>query len=1289
MKRKLGIVLTVLLVVAIAALSLVGCKDKQQPASPLTVTINWNLDGVQDTVVELNASGSVDVTNLQLPTNEGFHVEGFYLDADCTQPVDLGALAASQSLTVYAKWAEDQAGQPAVLIGLQLRYLGGDKHIGESVNASEVEVIAQFSDGNVLRIREGFVVGALDSATAGEKTVEVSYTLEGVTVRSTITVNVIEDQQPPVDPEQPQGHTHDLQHIDRVAPTATEDGTEEYWYCDDCGKYFKDAEATLEIEDFDEWLFGEGNLPATGGGDNPPQGHTHSMSLMARQEPTATEDGHLEYWVCSGCDKAFEDEAGTREIADLDAWLQGAGKLPATGSGDNPPQGTYDVYFFNADDWQEVFAHVWENEGAALNEWPGDAMNALPDHEGWYKATFTLNGNRIIFNAGVGAAQSGTEEIDLQRLFFKSGEWYATMADADATEPVGPQDPDMLTIIVLDEFGWNALNVHYWNNEGVASEWPGVALEPLADKDGWYSAQVDARATQLQFNNGVGINEGGAQSNEFALDADNLYFWRGAWHNVFPEEPDSITLFYFNEGGWDEVYAYAWAGDATDGSLVEYLGEWAGSPMTAVEGHEGWFSIEVSVNATKVVFNNNDNGQTDNLDIGRNHYYANQIWNADFVEPEEELEIRLNIPGDIFDTYFYLNDETGEYEAEAELNAGVAVTITDNRGNTYSNWEDGCNFSGTAPQPGLYTFYLKVNDNNLIWVEYQPSVETLEVKVVVDGKSTFMVPDESVDYEQYKAMSINIFDGEEAVVYLVEDDDETVIPFARGNAPDGEGTYDFFYKVEDNLVYTYKHQDGPQDPEQHLYLVIVGEDQYELIPDEGAPALQYKKMDVEVNFGDAVSVTADGEVIPFAEGHTPDGAGTYDFYYVPAEELVYIYKHPGEPEQHEYLVTVGGNSYAMELDDSAAVSQYKKMDVEINFGDIAMVSVDGVPVAYADGQAPDGEGIYDFYLNCGENLVYTYKHPQIELTTIYFHNVDDWAAVYAYAWSGNDDDGVVEYLGEWGGKAMTAVEDHEGWFSIEVSVKATSIIMHNNLNAQTDDLGINPDARYFDGSEWKVEFPQVEPQPEENVTLYFHNDDEWETVYAYAWNGDPADGSLEEFLGKWCGTEMEPVQDHDGWFSIQVSVNAQIILFCNGIDGEGSAQTDDLLISARTPYYDWKDKAWSATFVEHEPEEPQEPQEWDGTITVSITWQYFGDADAFLWVWYADGTNNAEAFPGVKMAYDEEEGIWIGSIDPDKQFAGLIVARVNPTNGEVWNKSGNVTEIANDHHVTIAEMQAA
>ena len=51
-------------------------------------------------------------------------------------------------------------------------------------------------------------------------------------------------------------------------------------------------------------------------GENTPA-HTHTTVYHAAKAPTCTEDGSVEYWSCSDCNKNFSDEAGENEITDI------------------------------------------------------------------------------------------------------------------------------------------------------------------------------------------------------------------------------------------------------------------------------------------------------------------------------------------------------------------------------------------------------------------------------------------------------------------------------------------------------------------------------------------------------------------------------------------------------------------------------------------------------------------------------------------------------------------------------------------------------------------------------------------------------------------------------------------------------------------------------------------------------------------------------------------------------------------------------------------------------------
>jgi hypothetical protein len=123
--------------------------------------------------------------------------------------------------------------------------------------------------------------------------------------------------------------------------------------------------------------------------------------------------------------------------------------------------------------------------------------------------------------------------------------------------------------------------------------------------------------------------------------------------------------------------------------------------------------------------------------------------------------------------------------------------------------------------------------------------------------------------------------------------------------------------------------------------------------------------------------------------------------------------------------------------------------------------------------------------------------------------------------------------------------------------------------------------------------------------IYFKNNDGWSKVNAYAWNGIST--------GAWPGAAMTPVAGQEGWYEIEVigDIDGASIIF-----NDGSAQTDDLTIDGKKPYYNngWTDgfggtvvPADSKYFVKH----PFNGTDWtwkemtkqeNGTYTLVANW---------------------------------------------------------------------------------------
>ena len=98
--------------------------------------------------------------------------------------------------------------------------------------------------------------------------------------------------------------------------TCNTGSTPEYWECLLCGQYFWQSGGN--------WL--SRSYTPEGVGRKDPANHDGNLEPVAANAATCTKDGNTAYYHCSACDKNFSDEAGTKEITNLETV-----KIPATG----------------------------------------------------------------------------------------------------------------------------------------------------------------------------------------------------------------------------------------------------------------------------------------------------------------------------------------------------------------------------------------------------------------------------------------------------------------------------------------------------------------------------------------------------------------------------------------------------------------------------------------------------------------------------------------------------------------------------------------------------------------------------------------------------------------------------------------------------------------------------------------------------------------------------------------------------------------------------------------------
>ena len=92
----------------------------------------------------------------------------------------------------------------------------------------------------------------------------------------------------------PKNHT-DLKHFPAKAATKTAEGNIEYWYCADCGKYYKDAKATQEITKAQTVTakLPSDNNTSTGGST----GNNNKPSSNATTSPQTGDNSNLTLWI--------------------------------------------------------------------------------------------------------------------------------------------------------------------------------------------------------------------------------------------------------------------------------------------------------------------------------------------------------------------------------------------------------------------------------------------------------------------------------------------------------------------------------------------------------------------------------------------------------------------------------------------------------------------------------------------------------------------------------------------------------------------------------------------------------------------------------------------------------------------------------------------------------------------------------------------------------------------------------------------------------------------------------
>ena len=242
--------------------------------------------------------------------------------------------------------------------------------------------------------------------------------------------------------------------------------------------------------------------------------------------------------------------------------------------------------------------------------------------------TFYGDGNAlsggVVSNAeeGYKAFSTGTHTFYINNL----NQVYVTAPELNQSVEV--------TYYYYNNLGWETVNCYSWFNMGgspatpLTAVWPGTAMEPVAEKEGWFTLTVELSSPATDVN--VIFNNGTTQTADILVFTDvnevkEGYYYYGTATTAYTSfeeteeaatkaptptptpDGENQTVYFVNSKNWTTVNAYVWG----DGG--EKVG-WPGEAMEKVGTYEGKdvYAYTFSSSYVNIIFNN---GSEQTVDI--------------------------------------------------------------------------------------------------------------------------------------------------------------------------------------------------------------------------------------------------------------------------------------------------------------------------------------------------------------------------------------------------------------------------------------------------------------------------------------------------------------------------------------------------------------------------------------------------------------------------------------------------------------------------------------------------
>ena len=260
--------------------------------------------------------------------------------------------------------------------------------------------------------------------------------------------------------------------------------------------------------------------------------------------------------------------------------------------------------------WDMPYLYYWYDDGTSGPTWPGTPLKALG--AGKYEIDIPADVPNVIINNGSAALKTA----DLKITPGLESTITVTVSDSNVVSADIETIIQDVNIHVMVPADWENVYLHYWNDNGKTTTFPGDQLTEK-DENGYYIITLQGGETNLVVSDGANKNSGDLK----------VYAGKEAWIEVSDtvsgtatdEETGDITTYYethvkytLSEGyvvhasvpaSWKEnIYLYYWHEGMTDDEM-----EWPGKPMTK---GDLWYTYDglVPADVSQIIINDGKDG---------------------------------------------------------------------------------------------------------------------------------------------------------------------------------------------------------------------------------------------------------------------------------------------------------------------------------------------------------------------------------------------------------------------------------------------------------------------------------------------------------------------------------------------------------------------------------------------------------------------------------------------------------------------------------------------------------